>query len=88
MLPFAATFELEGSTMVLFGLNGMSCIFFPNGDVHCDKMDYMATSDMLNYNFDAEDKSILNLADSDELTSAVTRGYTDNSTPTFIFLEE
>ena len=88
LLPFAATFELEGSTMVLFGLNGMSCIFFPNGDVHCDKMDYMATSDMLNYNFDAEDKSILNLADSDELTSAVTRGYTDNSTPTFIFLEE
>lgn len=88
LLPFAATFELEGSTMVLFTLNGMSCIFSPNGDVYFEKLDYMTTSDELNYNFDAQNKSIVNLADSNELTSAVTRGYTDNSTPTFIFLEE
>ena len=48
----------------------------------------METSAKHSGNFDADNKSIINLADSDELTSAVTRGYTDNSTPTFIFLEE
>lgn len=90
LLPFAGTFELEdeGSTMVSFVLNGMYCIFSPNGDVYCDKLDYMATNDMLNYNFDADNKSIINLKDDNDLTSAVTRRYTDNSTPTFIYLEE
>ena len=48
----------------------------------------METSAKHNDNFDAQNKSIVNLADSNELTSAVTRGYTDNSTPTFIYLEE
>ena len=88
LLPFAAAIENEDSTEVVFTLNGMSCIFFPNGHVYCDKVEYMETSELTNYNFDANNKSIVNLADSNELTSAVTKRYTDKSTPTFIYLEE
>lgn len=48
----------------------------------------METSAKHSGNFDAQNKSIINLADSNELSSAVTKQYTDNSTPTFIYLEE
>lgn len=48
----------------------------------------METSAKHSDNFDAQNKSIVNLKDSENLTSAVTKQYTDNSTPTFIYLEE
>lgn len=48
----------------------------------------MSTDDGYADNFNADNKSIINLEDSNELSSAVTKQYTDNSTPTFIYLEE
>lgn len=77
---------------------GPSCVFSSNGMTiklnasnnkwYLTVNNLMETSNKYSGNFDAQNKSIVNLKDSEELASAVTKQYTDNSTPTFIFLEE
>lgn len=86
-LPFLGSSVGNGNTLLFFN-GGVYVYFFSNGLVYVDTVEYMATSELTNYNFDAQDKSIVNLKDDIDLTSAVTRRYTDNSTPIFLSLEE
>lgn len=67
---------------------GMKLVFTSSMGIIVFTAKYMTTSDVAGGNFSAQNQSILNLEDSNELSSAVTKQYTDNSTPTFIYLEE
>lgn len=67
---------------------GVFCVFLPIGAIIFTQQNYLATNEGHDNNFDAQNKSIVNLKDSEELASAVTKQYTDLSTPTFIYLEE
>lgn len=87
-LSFAGILVDGNEKTLVFINNGVHVFFFQNGQVSATQVEYMTTSELTNDNFSAQGKSIVELADSNELTSAVTRGYTDNSTPTFIYLEE
>lgn len=74
---------------VVFSSNGMTIkLNDSNNKWYLTVNNLMETSNKYSGNFDADNKSIINLADSNELSSAVTKQYTDNSTPIFIFLEE
>ena len=74
---------------VVFSSNGMTIkLNDSNNKWYLTVNNLMETSNKYSGNFDADNKSIVNLKDSEELSSAVTKQYTDLSTPTFIYLEE
>lgn len=74
---------------VVFSSNGMTIkLNASNNKWYLTVNNLMETSAKHSDNFDAQNKSIVNLKDSEELASAVTKQYTDFSTPTFIYLEE
>lgn len=74
---------------VVFSSNGMTIkLNASNNKWYLTVNNLMETSAKHSDNFDAQNKSIVNLKDSEELASAVTKQYTDLSTPTFIYLEE
>lgn len=74
---------------VVFSSNGMTIkLNTSNNKWYLTVNNLMETSAKHSDNFDAQNKSIVNLKDSEELASAVTKQYTDFSTPTFIYLEE
>lgn len=74
---------------VVFSSNGMTIkLNVSNNKWYLTVNNLMETSAKHSDNFDAQNKSIVNLKDSEELASAVTKQYTDFSTPTFIYLEE
>lgn len=96
------SFEGEGGKYpeFVFGQimrNGFSTVyaFQQDGTISLLTQEYLATygviagaEEPISQNFDANYRQILNLRDSEDLKSAVTKRYTDNSTPTFIYLEE
>lgn len=74
---------------VVFSSNGMTIkLNASNNKWYLTVNNLMETSNKYSGNFDAQNKSIVNLKDSEEWASAVTKQYTDLSTPTFIYLEE
>lgn len=73
---------------LLFKADGLGVQIRQDGTIWITQTVYMEADDGRAMPFNARDNSIINLKDSNELSSAVTKGYTDNSTPTFIFLEE
>lgn len=90
-LPFL-TFEGEGGNDESIGFGyvigrySTLCIFKQDGTMVFEGDDYLVTDESQNFN--ANNRQIVNLQDSEDLKSATTKRYTDNSTPTFIYLEE